>query len=133
MLVILFFGCLSVVGSLKCFGSERLIFWRESASGVYTMAFFVSQNLVELPVVLLKPLIYVWVYYALAMPPISSESAFIGIMIGLSWSCSGYGYVLSIVLPAKNATLTSVIFSIMMGAFMSGIKPSLKASESLLV
>jgi hypothetical protein len=43
MLVILFFGTLSVVGSLKTFGTSKLIFWRESAAGVNPLSFFVAK------------------------------------------------------------------------------------------
>ena len=36
-----------------------------------------------------------------------------------SWCCSGYGYVLSLVLNQKNMVLISVIIAILMGVFLS--------------
>ena len=84
------------------------------------MAFFFAQSLVELPVVLLRAITYVTVYFAIAMPPFSTELLFFSIMAALSWSCSGYGYVLSIVIPRQNATLCAVMVAMMIGAFFSG-------------
>jgi ABC-type multidrug transport system ATPase subunit len=127
MLVILFFGTLSLVGALKTFGTGQLIFWRESAAGVNPLSFFVAKSIADIPVLVLKPFLYTWVYCALTMPP-SSWWDLPTVMLSLSWACSGWGYVLSIVLPPANATLSSVIFSIVMGAFLSGVKPELKGN-----
>jgi hypothetical protein len=123
MIVILFFGTLSVVGALKTFGGNSvLIFWRESAAGVNALSFFVAKNITDIPVLVLKPFLYMWVYSALTMPRAGWWDLSI-MMLSLSWACSGWGYVLSIVLPKTNATLSAVIFSIVMGAFLSGVKP----------
>jgi ABC-type multidrug transport system ATPase subunit len=127
MLVVLFFGTLSVVGALKTFGTGQLIFWRESAAGVNPLSFFVAKCLTDIPVLVLKPFLYTWVYAALTMPRAGWWDLPI-IMLSLSWACSGWGYVLSILLPPSNSTLCSVIFSIVMGAFLSGIKPEIKGN-----
>ena len=51
----------------------------------------------------------------------------IAIGLGLSWCCSGFGYVLSLVLPRDSMILISVIFAILMGTFLSGTKPRLNS------
>jgi ABC-type multidrug transport system ATPase subunit/Ca2+-binding EF-hand superfamily protein len=131
MLTVLFLTTLIVVGSLRVFGKaeDRPNFWRESSSGISTMAYFTAQNIVDLPLVVIKPCLYCWIYFAFTRLPVPSETALVGILIATSWAASGYGYVISIVLPPDNSTLFAVIFAIIIGAFLSGVKPNLKGND----
>jgi CRP-like cAMP-binding protein len=57
------------------------------------------------------------------------ENDLLLIMLGVSWACSGYAYVISIGTRIKfNPAVPAVIFAIIMGAFVSGVKPSLKGN-----
>ena len=119
LLVVLFFGCLSLVGSLRTFGTNRLEFWRESSSGVSVTAYFAANCLVELPLLVIKPLMYHFVYYGLTLPAVSNFT-YGFCLFAVSWCASGYAYCISILVAPKNATLTAVIVGIVMGAFLGG-------------
>jgi hypothetical protein len=67
MLVVLFLGTLMIISTLPTFTEQRLIFYRESSTGISCVAFFVAKNIVDLPEVLIKPVVYTWIYYSLAL------------------------------------------------------------------
>jgi ABC-type multidrug transport system ATPase subunit len=96
LLMVLFFGCLSVVGSLRTFGANQLIFWRESAAGVNTVSFFVANCCVDLLLLFFKPVFYHLIYYATTLPE-TSQLFFAASLVCVSWACSGYGCVVVVV------------------------------------
>jgi hypothetical protein len=124
MLVVLFYGVLSIIMALPTFGDDRLIFWRESAVGINTTSFFYAKVLVDLPFILLRTLAYFCVYYCF--------TGFLGGLAPLIWMglcmnfcCTNWGYMLSLLVPRANNVLISVIIAILMGAFLAGTEPLL--------
>jgi hypothetical protein len=67
MLVVLFLGTLMIISTLPTFTEQRLIFYRESSTGISLLAFFLARNIVDLPEVVIKPVVYTWIYYSLAL------------------------------------------------------------------
>jgi ABC-type multidrug transport system ATPase subunit len=133
LLVLLFFGCLSMVGALRTFGANKLMFFRESSGGINVPAFFLAQNLVDLPQLFLRPFLYAAMYTSLTVPALESKYTFFLCMLGVAWVCTGYGYLISIFSKSTNCTLTTVIVAIIMGSFLSGIKPTFDEMSPLML
>lgn len=117
-------GCLSVVGTLKILGEERVLFWRERASGVNTLCYFISKNCVSLLDVFWRPIVFLVVYYNLIMPR-STFFWYLYVLFFVVWACSGMGIFLSVLLKPTDALLTGVIFPLVMGVFLGGVNPKL--------
>jgi hypothetical protein len=130
MMMVMMLGTFSMAGALPVFGNDRLIFWRESAGGVNTTAYFIANVILDLPFVLIKTCVFVWIYYALTRFPIGLEVNLHIIMFALCWVTSGWGYVFSIVLDRQNATLTAVVFALLIGAFLSGVDPPVEPGSA---
>eukprot|EP01047_Picozoa_sp_COSAG01_P043412 COSAG01_NODE_3852_length_5629_cov_3.080108_8_plen_91_part_00 len=43
-------GLTTIISSTRCFGAERIVFWRESSSGLNRVAYFLGEPPVNLPV-----------------------------------------------------------------------------------
>ena len=58
-------GLTTIISSTRCFGSERIVFWRESASGLDRLAYFVGKNIAEIPRLVFIPGFYLVIFTAL--------------------------------------------------------------------
>ena len=58
-------GLTTIISSTRCFGSERIVFWRESASGLNRLAYFVGKNIAEIPRLVFIPGFYLVIFTAL--------------------------------------------------------------------
>ena len=65
-LVSLCTGCLAIQQSVRMFGPERVVFWRESAAGLNRYAYFVGRNVASIPSMLLMPLVFLSCFYTLS-------------------------------------------------------------------
>ncbi|KAK3280069.1 hypothetical protein CYMTET_12076 [Cymbomonas tetramitiformis] len=117
-------GCLSVVGTLKILGEERVLFSRERASGVNTLCYFISKNCVSMLDVFWRPLVFLVVYYNLIMPR-TTFGWYLYVLSFVVWACSGMGIFLSVLLKPTDALLTAVIFPLVTGVFLGGVNPKL--------
>jgi ABC-type multidrug transport system ATPase subunit len=126
LLMILFFGALSMIGTLRTFGAERLEFWRESSGGVNVVSLFLAKNTVDMILVTFKPFLFWLIYYAASNSKAACTPQFFLLALWLvSWVGSGYGYLVSLLVHPKNANLTAVMIAILFGAFMGGVAPKL--------
>jgi hypothetical protein len=58
----------SAMSSLKIFGREKIVFIRETESGLSTLCYFVAKDLSTLPSIILAPVIFMSMFYALIAP-----------------------------------------------------------------
>jgi hypothetical protein len=61
-------GVLSMVTHLRTFSAQRLLLWREAASGIGMPALFLSANAIDLTWIFIAPAIYLGPYYYLTLP-----------------------------------------------------------------
>ncbi|KAK9908170.1 hypothetical protein WJX75_003729 [Coccomyxa subellipsoidea] len=115
-------AAISTVASLQVFGKDRLIFWRESASGLRTTAFFFGHQVMHLIDIVVQPAIFMSVYYTLTLPEIKFINYYI-ISLGVVWYTSGLGYVMSVMLEQQNSMVASVAVCLVLGGFFNGIEP----------
>lgn len=57
-----------VMASLRVFGREKLVFLRESQTGLSTLAYFIAKDLSTIASILIGPLMYLLTFYSLTAP-----------------------------------------------------------------
>ncbi|KAJ7380832.1 hypothetical protein OS493_007222 [Desmophyllum pertusum] len=67
-------GLTAMLSALRCFGSNRTTFWRESASGINRVSYFVAVNVAQIPIILITPMVYLSLLYPLVAPRSSSPT-----------------------------------------------------------
>lgn len=111
-------GLLMGIACLPIFGSDRMVFWRESASGIRVSAFFLSRVTVFLFDVL------VWTYVFTAVWKVSSEAP-CGYWLWLvalrmtAVSAAGIGVLISTLIPKSGSTLATAVVLLIMGGTIS--------------
>ena len=76
---------LAVVSSLNIF-SDKVVYWRETRSGVSPLAYYVATNILGLVYVVLEPLCFLSIYYTLIWP-MTRAPRFFFVYFGISWAC----------------------------------------------
>jgi hypothetical protein len=103
------------ISSLRVFGKERVVYWREAAPGagmnLNKLAYFVAKNVVELPRLLLLTFFFVMSFYPIVTPVIQWWQ-FVSYAFAASFACSGIAYLASVALDPLTAQLLTVIWVI---------------------
>jgi hypothetical protein len=108
-------GLTTIISSTRCFGNERVVFWRESASGLNRFAYFLGKNLSEAPRLLFIPLFYLVIFQQMT----SITTGYHGlseymVLLTAVWSVSGMGYCVSLFVSPANSQLAGVLVVLMM-------------------
>ena len=103
-------------------------YWREAANGLGTLPYFVGNTLVDLYYVLLAPLLFVGPYWNLTLPGTTVANYGVVSMAVVWWS-SGVAYMLSAALPPKSTLVATVFLCLIVGAFISGLDPTVAQSR----
>lgn len=101
---------LQSVYCLGTFGSERHVFWRESANGLHVRAYYLGRIIVNVFDLLLQLYLFAALYYLIAQPALRFENYFMPFLL-TSWVSSGQGYFISTVVPPENAAFLSTLVS----------------------
>ena len=100
------------LASLRVFGAELLVFWREAAPGagmgLSRLAYFMGKNIVEIPRIFLLTFVCSTIFYPIAKM-MCSYSSFLLRSFFLSWHVAGIAQYLSVALDGKTAQLALVI------------------------
>lgn len=114
---------------MRIFGAERVVFWRESASGINTLAYFLGKDLSYIPNMLVAPLLFEALFYSITAP----RSTFIDlyfILLCVEIVSVSLGFLVSIVVKPSVSQLTGVVIVMIMVMF-SGMRPTLKEFENM--
>lgn len=111
-------GALTGVACLHIFGSDRPLFWRESASGVGVSAFFLSRVMVYLFDVLVWCYAYTGLWMVFSEAPCSYWMWLIAFRM-TAVSAAGVGVLMSTLVPKQNATLATACVLLVMGGAIS--------------
>jgi len=123
-LVMLTLGIISATTSLSVFGRDKLVFWREEASGVAVLPYFLSNTFVNLIDVAIQPLVFLSIYQSMTLPSIPFAMHYlIGMLV--VWWCSSAGCLISVLIsqPA-NALVAAVAIVMIAGGFINGVSPN---------
>jgi hypothetical protein len=123
---------ISLVGSmtsLKTFGNEKVVFIRESTSGLKTLPYFLAKNLSNLLNILLGPLLYMSLFYTLSSPRAEFWEIYVALLL-LYFCAFAFGYFVSIIFDQNVGKLASVILILLFQMF-SGGGPTLPDFEEM--
>lgn len=112
-----------MASSLRVFGSEKVVFRRETTTGTSTEAYFLGKNLAHLPTILLAPLMFLAMYYQLAHP-LAPFWQYYFLFVLVYATASGLAYLISIVFMSSIAQLVGVL-SVLVCMMFSGANPTL--------
>lgn len=123
------FSCLCMgvsasIASLRMFGSDRLIYWRESLTGVSQTAYFFSLITIELHRVFVYPAIFIMCYLPLAKPHTDASTIY-GVFVSVYFFASGFGMLFSVICRPLIALMVASMLLLIMGGFLSGVNPPL--------
>ncbi|KAK6926750.1 ABC transporter family G domain [Dillenia turbinata] len=104
---------LSMIAALRSFSQDRLQYWRESASGMSSLAYFLAKDTVDHFNTLIKPLVYLSMFYFFNSPRSTFFENYY-ILVCLVYCVTGIAYALISYLPPSQAQLWSVLLPVVM-------------------
>ncbi|KAK6942790.1 ABC transporter family G domain [Dillenia turbinata] len=104
---------LSKIGALRSFSQDKLPYWRESASGISSLAYFMSKDTIDHFNTIVKPLVYLSMFYFFNVPRSSFISNYI-ILVCLVYCVTGMAYAFAIFFEPSPAQLWSVLVPVVM-------------------
>ncbi len=111
-------GLAAATAGVRTFGDERVIYWREAASGHNRASYFLGVTLSVLYRIALAALHFVIMLYVVGMPMQSLGRIYL-ICFGIYFAVYGLGSLISMIFDRKDAPLTAVIATLI-AAIMSG-------------
>ncbi|KAL6545368.1 ABC transporter G member 24 [Orobanche gracilis] len=101
------------IAALRSFSQDKLQYWRESASGISSLAHFVSKDTVDLFNTLIKPVVYLSMFYFFSNPRSSFVNNYV-VLLCLVYCVTGIAYALAILLEPGPSQLCSVLFPVVL-------------------
>ncbi|KAF4352942.1 hypothetical protein G4B88_029110 [Cannabis sativa] len=101
------------ISALRSFSLDKLHYWRESASGMSSLAYFLSKDTVDHFNTLIKPLVYLSMFYFFNNPRSSFTDNYI-VLVCLVYCVTGIAYALAIFLDPGPAQLWSVLLPVVL-------------------
>jgi energy-coupling factor transporter ATP-binding protein EcfA2 len=116
------FSGISIAGNT--FGREKVVYWRDSASGMSVIPYFIAKFLVDIPRIVLGSTVYC---FALVMFFKYSQSfiTLYWIVLCLHFYAFALGYALSTAVSYSNYSIYGTGFSLLWSLALSGVIPSL--------
>jgi ABC-type multidrug transport system ATPase subunit len=118
-----------VMASLKVFGKEKVVFMRESQTGLSSLCFFWSKDLASLPLNIFAPWIFLVMYYTLIGPRAQVYEVYYVLFLTY-YTSYGLGYLVSIVINPINAQLFAVVIVFILNVF-SGSTTTLREFKEM--
>ncbi|CAL9050185.1 unnamed protein product [Musa banksii] len=101
------------IGALRSFSLERLHYWRERASGMSSLAYFLSRDTIDHFTTIIKPIVYLSMFYFFNNPRSSILDNYI-ILVALVYCVTGIGYAFAIFFQPGSAQLWSVLLPVVL-------------------
>ena len=124
-------GVCATVASLRLFGQDRLVYWRESLVGVNQASYWCSLVLTEVHRAFLYPLVFVAVYLPLAKPQASFATVW-GIFAATYFAMAGLGLLLSVICRPVPALMIGTMLPLVIGGFLSGVNPPVNQMSAVM-
>ncbi|KAI4334364.1 hypothetical protein L6164_019065 [Bauhinia variegata] len=101
------------IAALRSFSLDKLHYWRESASGMSSLAYFMAKDTVDHFNTIIKPLVYLSMFYFFNNPRSSVMDNYI-VLLCLVYCVTGIAYALAIYLEPGPAQLWSVLLPVVL-------------------
>lgn len=94
------------IAALRSFSLDRLHYWRESASGMSSLAYFLAKDTIDHFNTLIKPVVYLSMFYFFTNPRSGFADNYI-VLLCLVYCVTGIAYALAIFFELGAAQLVS--------------------------
>ncbi|XP_017414669.2 ABC transporter G family member 24 isoform X2 [Vigna angularis] len=101
------------IAALRSFSSEKLHYWRESDSGMSSLAYFLSKDTLDHFNTVIKPVVYLSMFYFFTNPRSTFADNYI-VLLCLVYCVTGIAYALSIFFEPGAAQLWSVLLPVVL-------------------
>nr|XP_029119783.1 ABC transporter G family member 28-like [Elaeis guineensis] len=101
------------IGALRSFSLEKLQYWRERASGMSSLAYFLSKDTIDHFNTAIKPIIYLSMFYFVNNPRSSIADNYT-ILVALVYCVTGIGYIFAICFQPGSAQLWSALLPVVL-------------------
>ncbi|PKA47787.1 ABC transporter G family member 28 [Apostasia shenzhenica] len=101
------------IGALRSFSLEKLQYWRERSSGMSSLAYFLSKDTIDHFNTLVKPIVYLSMFYFFNNPRSSILDNYI-VLVALVYCVTGIGYVFAICFQPGSAQLWSALLPVVL-------------------
>eukprot|EP00808_Paulinella_micropora_P013567 g50285.t1 len=119
----------AVAAALRIFGDEKAVFYRESSSGLSSLAYFCGKNIGHTPELLLAPFCFLVFYYQLITPKANFGSMYLLFFL-THWTAAGFGYMVSIAVSPNKAQLFAVLV-VLVSLMFGGMNPRFEQLQSI--
>lgn len=109
----LLFSLLCKITALRSFSLDKLHYWRESRAGMSSLAYFLAKDTVDHFNTIVKPLVYLSMFYFFNNPRSSVGDNYI-VLICLVYCVTGIAYALAILFEPGPAQLWSVLLPVVL-------------------
>ncbi|CAI0442702.1 unnamed protein product [Linum tenue] len=111
------------IAALRSFSLDRLQYWRESASGMSSLAYFLAKDTVDHFNTVIKPVVYLSMFYFFTNPRSTFADNYI-VLLCLVYCVTGMAYALAIFFEAGPAQLWSVLLPVVLTLIATQQRPS---------
>ncbi|KAL6955947.1 ABC transporter G member 28 [Sarracenia purpurea var. burkii] len=101
------------ISALRSFSLDKLQYCRESASGISSLAHFLSKDTIDLFNTVIKPAVYLSMFYFFSNPRSSFTDNYI-VLLCLVYCVTGIGYALAIFLEPGTSQLCAVLLPVVL-------------------
>ncbi|XP_058208736.1 ABC transporter G family member 24-like isoform X1 [Rhododendron vialii] len=104
---------LCTISALRSFSLDKLQYWRESASGISSLAHFLSKDTIDHLNTVIKPAVFLSMFYSFTNPRSSFSDNYV-VLLCLVYCVTGIGYTLSIFLEPGPSQLCAVLLPVVL-------------------
>lgn len=115
------------IGALRSFSLEKIHYWRERASGMSSLAYFLSKDTIDHINTIIKPIVYLSMFYFFNNPRSSIWENYI-VLVALVYCVTGIGYTFAIFFQPGSAQLWSALLPVVLTLVSSEQKGTIFAS-----
>ncbi|XP_057982210.1 putative white-brown complex homolog protein 30 [Malania oleifera] len=101
------------ISALRSFSLDKLHYWRESSSGMSSLAYFLSKDTIDHFNTIVKPLVYLSMFYFFNNPRSSFADNYI-VLVCLVYCVTGIAYAFAILFEPGPAQLWSVLLPVVL-------------------
>ncbi|KAJ1435929.1 P-loop containing nucleoside triphosphate hydrolase [Sesbania bispinosa] len=101
------------IAALRSFALDKLHYWRESDSGMSSLAYFLSKDTIDHFNTVIKPVVYLSMFYFFTYPRSTFADNYI-VLLCLVYCVTGIAYALAILFQPGAAQLWSVLLPVVM-------------------
>ncbi|CAO2040178.1 unnamed protein product [Urochloa humidicola] len=101
------------IGALRSFTLDKINYWRERASGMSSLAYFMSKDTIDHFNTIVKPIVYLSMFYFFNNPRSSIWQNYV-VLLALVYCVTGIGYTFAIFFQPSSAQLWSALLPVVL-------------------